>query len=80
MAESFEEGANISEVARRHGVVRGLLTVWRRKCATAASFQAPGLPSSGDFSPGRGRLLQLLCMSLSPCCRFHPAEMIRRIS
>ncbi|WP_375784853.1 transposase [Bradyrhizobium sp. Pha-3] len=37
MADSFEEGANIPEVARRHGVVRGLLTVWRRK-----SFQAPG--------------------------------------
>ncbi|MGY4257814.1 transposase [Bradyrhizobium sp. USDA 4516] len=32
---------NISEVARRHGVVRGLLTAWR-KFATAASFQAPG--------------------------------------
>ena len=29
---------------------------------------------SGDFSPGRGRFLQLLGMSLSPCCRFHPAE------
>nr|WP_284274125.1 transposase [Bradyrhizobium iriomotense] len=42
VAESFEEGANISEVARRHGVVRGLLTVWRRKFATAANFQAPG--------------------------------------
>src|SRR5215471_1562382 len=24
--------------------------------------------------PGRGGLLQLLGMSLSPCCRFHPAE------
>ncbi|WP_456828394.1 transposase [Bradyrhizobium sp. USDA 4518] len=33
MAESFGEGANISEVARRHGVVRGLLSVWRRKFA-----------------------------------------------
>ena len=32
------------------------------------------LPCSGDFSPGRGGLLQLLGMSLSPCCRFHPAE------
>jgi len=42
VAESFEEGANISEVARRHGVVRGLLTVWRRKFVTAAMFQAPG--------------------------------------
>ncbi|MBV8890470.1 MAG: transposase [Acidobacteria bacterium] len=42
VAESYEEGANVSEVPRRHGVVRGLLTVWRRKFATAASFQAPG--------------------------------------
>ena len=35
VAESFEEGANISEVARRNGVVRGLLTVWRHKLAAA---------------------------------------------
>ena len=42
VAESFEEGANISEVARRHGVVRGLLTVWRHKFATAAGLQAQG--------------------------------------
>jgi transposase len=41
VAESFEEGANISEVARRHGVVRGLLTVWRHKFATAAGLRAP---------------------------------------
>jgi transposase len=41
VAESFEEGANISEVARRHGVVRGLLTVWRHKVA-AAGVKAPG--------------------------------------
>src|SRR4029077_9831007 len=34
------------------------------------------LPCPGDFSPGRGRLLQLLGMSLSPCCRFHPAEVM----
>ena len=36
-------------------------------------------PGSGDFSPGRGGLLQLLGMSLSPCCRFHPAEVTSRI-
>jgi transposase len=41
VAESFEEGANISEVARRNGVVRGLLTVWRHKVA-AAGISAPG--------------------------------------
>ena len=42
VAESFEEGANISEVARRHGVVRGLLTAWRHKLASAAGVKAPG--------------------------------------
>ena len=42
VAESFEEGANISEVARRHGVVRGLLTVWRHKFAAATGLQEPG--------------------------------------
>jgi transposase len=42
VAESFEEGANISEVARRHGVARGLLTVWRHKLAAAAGVDAPG--------------------------------------
>jgi transposase len=41
VAESFEEGANISEVARRHGVVRGLLTVWRHKLAAAAGGKTP---------------------------------------
>src|SRR5467141_3270948 len=38
-----------------------------------------GLPCSDDFAPGRGGLLQLLSMSLSPCCRFHPAEVSIRI-
>jgi transposase len=42
VAESFEEGANISEVARRHGVVRGLLTVWRRQVSRAVGVQMPG--------------------------------------
>ena len=42
VAESFEEGANISEVARRNGVARGLLTVWRQKLAAAAGLNAPG--------------------------------------
>src|SRR4030088_627241 len=42
VAESLEEGANISEVARRNGVVRGLLTVWRHKFAAAVGAKAPG--------------------------------------
>jgi transposase len=41
VAESFEEGANISEVARRHGLARGLLTVWRQQVAARARGQAP---------------------------------------
>ncbi len=42
VAESFEEDANISEVARRNGVARGLLTVWRHKLAAAAGVTGPG--------------------------------------
>ena len=63
VAESFEEGANISEVARRNGVVRGLLTVWRHKFTTAAGVQAPGFvpvriaceggPATTTGEPGR---------------------------
>jgi transposase len=42
VAESFEEGANISEVARRNGVARGLLTVWRHKLAAEAGVTGSG--------------------------------------
>ena len=31
-------------------------------------------PASAAFATGRGRLLQLLDMSWSPCCPYHPAE------
>jgi len=41
MAESLEAGANISEVARRNGVARGLLTAWRRQFATGAHSKVP---------------------------------------
>src|SRR5262245_61583230 len=41
VAESLEAGANISEVARRNGVARGLLTAWRRRFATAARGKVP---------------------------------------
>ena len=41
VAESFEEGANISEAPRRNGVARGLLTVWRRQVAAAVAGKAP---------------------------------------
>lgn len=42
VAESFEEGANVSEVARRNGVARGLLTVWREKISAAVAASPPG--------------------------------------
>ena len=35
---------------------------------------------SADFSTGRGGFLQLLSVSLSPCCRSHPARGVRRLS
>jgi transposase len=37
LAESTEPEASISEVARRNGVSRGLLNVWRRKARLASS-------------------------------------------
>jgi len=41
VAESFEADANISEVARRNGVARGLLTAWRRQFAAGARSKVP---------------------------------------
>ena len=40
LAESADPGVNISEVARRNGVNRGLLSTWRRK-ARRASGEGP---------------------------------------
>jgi transposase len=34
VAESLGSDANISDVARRHGVARGLLTTWRRQLSS----------------------------------------------
>jgi transposase len=43
--ESFAEGVNVSEVARRNGVARGLLTVWREQfCAEAAARPSSFVP------------------------------------
>ncbi|MFB9268730.1 IS66 family insertion sequence element accessory protein TnpB [Bradyrhizobium erythrophlei] len=49
VAESFEEGANISEVARRNGVVRGLLTVWRHQIAAAGGQQGAELRADPNW-------------------------------
>src|SRR3981189_1063885 len=40
VAESLEADANISDVARRHGLARGLLTIWRRQLSGGG--QEPG--------------------------------------
>jgi transposase len=41
VGESLEAGANISDVARRHGVARGLLTAWRCQLASTGASQKP---------------------------------------
>jgi len=40
VAESVEPGANVSEVARRHGVNRGQLFTWRRQAMRSGSVDA----------------------------------------
>ena len=47
---------------------------------TSRSPRLYGLPSSANFSTGRGGLLQLPDASLSPCRRSHPAGAVRRLS
>src|ERR1700751_2631937 len=41
VAESAAAGVNISEVARRNGVSRGLLNIWRRQARQASSKGVP---------------------------------------
>jgi len=40
VAESFQPGINVSELARRHGVNRGLLQSWRRAATREAAEEA----------------------------------------
>ena len=54
VAESFEEGTNISEVARRNGVARGLLTVWRRQVAAMAGKAPSFVPLQIGAESGGG--------------------------
>jgi transposase len=41
VAESLGAEANISDVARRHGVARGLLTIWRRQLSSGGGGHEP---------------------------------------
>jgi transposase len=43
LLESGEPGANISAVARRNGVSRGLLNIWRREARGSAMRSGPAL-------------------------------------
>jgi transposase len=52
VAESIEADANISEVARRNGVARGLLTAWRRQVAAAARLTENDLRSKMERYEG----------------------------
>ena len=63
----------------KHRAKCGLRTQPPPSRPTSRCRRLYGLPCSGDFAPGRGGLLQLLSMSLSPCRRFHPAEVNSRI-
>ena len=54
----------------RHPLVFGRLPGF----AGYTAYLAPAI-----VSPGRGGLLQLLSMSLSPCRRFHPAAVNSRV-
>ncbi len=51
VAESAVPGVNISEVARRWGVHRGLLSVWRREAGVSG-----GAPGRRTASPPQGPL------------------------
>ncbi|TKA94279.1 transposase [Cereibacter changlensis] len=51
VAESAEPGASISDVARRWGVNRGLLTVWRRHVGLVQARPACGTAQGLHFVP-----------------------------
>ena len=57
VAESRRPGVNISDVARRFGVNRGLLQTWRRKAVDEAPIFVPlrveGLVAAADNDKGR---------------------------
>ncbi|MGO8739829.1 transposase [Rhodoblastus sp.] len=46
VAESADPDVNISEVARRNGVNRGLLTMWRRLAGVSSSGAFKGFNSA----------------------------------
>lgn len=51
VAESAEPGANISAVARRWGINRGLLSIWRRQVGLVKAKAAPEMTPALQFVP-----------------------------
>ncbi len=54
VSESFAPGANISAVARRHGVSCGLLHNWRGQARQAAATKTPFIPITLADGSGGG--------------------------
>ncbi|MGO9421538.1 transposase [Roseiarcus sp.] len=78
MAESFEPGANIAAVARRHGVNGGLLHYWRKRARAqaleAAATQAPlfvpvSIAKTSEMGGHEGVPEWLCVISFSPAPR-----------
>lgn len=68
LAESFAEGANISEVARQYGINRSLLFTWRRQVnATIA-------PVGRANSPGYGHLKLPHLMTTGRAAELRPVK------
>jgi transposase len=49
IAESFQPGVQVTEIARRHGMSRGLLYAWRR--AARCTPASPVVPTEPAFVP-----------------------------
>ena len=67
---------------RGHYPASALLRTWpppSRLSSLSRFRRLYDLPCSTDFPVGRGRFHQLLSMSLSPCCPYHPAEVTCRV-
>ena len=71
-AESFAPGANVSEVARRHGMSLGLLHHWRRlareRAESAAPSFVPVLPAEEPAPPRRPSATSLIEIDLWNVC------------
>jgi transposase len=72
VAESLDPDANISEIARRNGVSRGLLNVWRRQArelatspSAQAMFAAVQIEGSGECREGAALLEDKIAVSVA---------------